>query len=590
MSVVNEIVVRFGAEVAPLQQGVARANQSLDSVATGGRRAATSLGGVTGAASNVAKQATSATSALNTVRGAMTSVAGAALQAAPGVAPLASIIGSMAIGTPMMIGVLAGLSAVALAWDRITRSSRDAEAAQEKALQAAEALARSQADPVAQAMIANTGFVAEQQKVAADLVRARAVLALAKNPPEGADPSAAAAAVAMAQKEVDRLSAEFNRLGAAITTNARAVSGILDEQFERRQRAQDDAARRAETAREKELREEERKHAKLLRMYADWLRKRSDLLVRMNALPSGDIASTAREGVVFPVAPAIGEVKAVASRNKSGRSATNIWQQRRDSVTEGAGAAFGALKSGLGGLLASVTPLGMAFTLVGSVLEPLLPMFQALQMPLKIVGAALAQGLAPVLKAVFPVFKGVAIAATYLGEIFFRVADGIATVIGMILRGVGNLLDSRLGGLFGLRSEGQALKKAGRALEEMFDDSVDGMKDAREGLKDLTWEDALAPLKEATRAAAYNVTEAFNAEHRRFQVTGGGTSVRSPFSAAGTKPQTVTYATFGPGSIVLQAAPGEDPVRFGRKVMEAIRAESMLGGTSDLDLAILGVR
>jgi hypothetical protein len=91
-----------------------------------------------GSLKNVDEVSRGAGVSMGRVREAVTSMAAAALQSAPGVAQLGGVLGSMAIGTTMMVGVMAGLAAVGLAWERITQGARDAAKEQDAALRSLE--------------------------------------------------------------------------------------------------------------------------------------------------------------------------------------------------------------------------------------------------------------------------------------------------------------------------------------------------------------------------------------------------------------------------------------------------------------------
>jgi hypothetical protein len=71
---------------------------------------------------------------VNRVREAVTSMTASVVHSAPGVAQLTSVLGAQALGGPVMIGVLAGLAAVAAAYQFITREAREAADAQDKAV------------------------------------------------------------------------------------------------------------------------------------------------------------------------------------------------------------------------------------------------------------------------------------------------------------------------------------------------------------------------------------------------------------------------------------------------------------------------
>lgn len=143
--------------------------------------------------------------------------------------------------------------------------------------------------------------------------------------------------------------------------------------------------------------------------------------------------------------------------------------------------------------------------LLGAVLEPLVPALQTLLVPLTMLGEILAKALLPVLRILFPVFKGVAIGATFLGEIFFRISGAIQSVFAALLIGIGKLLNKLPGSI------GNPLIKAGEKMQEFADasyDAADQLKRGREELKALTFDDAVESvykLGEAANKAANSV-------------------------------------------------------------------------------------
>jgi hypothetical protein len=64
------------------------------------------------------------------LRGGIASMAQAAVgQAVPGLASLAGVLGTFAIGSAATVGILAGITAIALAWRSVTKEAREAKAA-----------------------------------------------------------------------------------------------------------------------------------------------------------------------------------------------------------------------------------------------------------------------------------------------------------------------------------------------------------------------------------------------------------------------------------------------------------------------------
>lgn len=146
----------------------------------------------------------------------------------------------------------------------------------------------------------------------------------------------------------------------------------------------------------------------------------------------------------------------------------------------------------------------------------------------------LAAAFMPVLKALFPIFKLLAIAATYVGQVFFTIAGGILKAVGYLVKGLGALIAKLPGvGDFGLKKAGQAMIDLGNGFSEASSE----LGDARDKIRELEWKDAVDPLKEASDEAGEavkkmaeglrNVPEIWNANLARFRaaVSAGGAAV-----------------------------------------------------------------
>ena|GEM_PF-2950450 len=165
------------------------------------------------------------------------------------------------------------------------------------------------------------------------------------------------------------------------------------------------------------------------------------------------------------------------------------------------------------GLLSSFTPLGVVATLLQGVFEGLAPLIESLKEPLRIVGTILGAALAPILKALFPLFKQIAIAATWVGQIFFTVAGGIAKVVGSLIKGLGKLID-KIPGMsdMGLVKAGQNMIDLGKG----FTESAQAMKEGREQIKELEFGETAEAAQQANEAMR-NVPEGFKIAVARFQ-------------------------------------------------------------------------
>ncbi len=238
-----------------------------------------------------------------------------------------------------------------------------------------------------------------------------------------------------------------------------------------------------------------------------------------------------------------------------------------------------------------LSPLGMVATLIGGAMEGLAPLMDALQEPLRMVGEILGKALAPILKALFPVFKLVAIAATYIGEVFFKVAGWINTGIGKLLEGIGKLLNKLPGSI------GNPLIKAGEAMQAMgqgFDDGARALREGREQLKDLDWDDALAKVGDTANKVSEELTnmpQGFKIAAHRFNATllqAATPTARSAAMPAGIAPA----ASAAPISIEVNVTEAESASETGREVIRQLRdrLRNVLGDDArSLDAALAAI-
>lgn len=199
----------------------------------------------------------------------------------------------------------------------------------------------------------------------------------------------------------------------------------------------------------------------------------------------------------------------------------------KESLKISAGAGIETIVGALGGafnsLLATLGPVNIVLELIGVMMQALAPVIEALKLPLILVAQALAAGLLPVLKLLFPPIKYLGIAFAFVGEVIFRVLDAIWTGIGKFLIGIGKLLNKLPGSI------GDPLIKAGKAMDAFWEGSVDAMVGARKQLQDLEFDDALAQVTNGANRAAdalLNVPKAYKLlELRRFEAEGARTAM-----------------------------------------------------------------
>jgi hypothetical protein len=116
--------VKSAADVQAHHAAVTTQMRALTAEAARSAAAQRTLGTATGLTS----------SGLNSVRASLTGLAASLLGTAPGVAQFTSALGTMAVGSGVMIGVLAGLAALGFAWDKLTEKTRKAKQETEEAL------------------------------------------------------------------------------------------------------------------------------------------------------------------------------------------------------------------------------------------------------------------------------------------------------------------------------------------------------------------------------------------------------------------------------------------------------------------------
>jgi TP901 family phage tail tape measure protein len=157
-----------------------------------------------------------------------------------------------------------------------------------------------------------------------------------------------------------------------------------------------------------------------------------------------------------------------------------------DSVKDAGEHFAGELKNTAMSVVAKFTPMGIATEILSRLMTKLQPAIQALEKPLEIVSTVLASALMPILKALFPVFKMLAISASYAGEILFKIAQGIAWVVGNVIKAIGVVISK----IPFMGKIGDSLKNFGQGILDVgegFGDAAKGLKEGRDEIRALQW-------------------------------------------------------------------------------------------------------
>lgn len=182
-----------------------------------------------------------------------------------------------------------------------------------------------------------------------------------------------------------------------------------------------------------------------------------------------------------------------------------------------------------GASLGQAAPPALAFASAMEVatgfFQALAPAMESLTLPLRMMGEVLSALIIPVLKVMFPVFKAVAIVASFLGEMIARVVGAILNAAGGFVKGLGKLINA----ITPFANPGNPLVKAGESLQRTaheFGAAADEMKDKRKELQHLSWEDAMDRASGAADKLAdslTNVPPLFDIALRRIQAARGQT-------------------------------------------------------------------
>jgi hypothetical protein len=257
-----------------------------------------------------------------------------------------------------------------------------------------------------------------------------------------------------------------------------------------------------------------------------------------------------------------------------------------DRVLDGLSGVGSTVTSGLrsfgGGLLdvfLKFSPMGLAADTLSRVFKELEPAIKAVEPIVVVLAKALAAGLLPVLKLLFPVIKLIGVAFTFAGEVVYRVAQGFLLVIGNVVRTIGKLIDALP------FVSGEGIIKAGENLLNSADamgDAARAMGDARDELRDLEWPDEMTEAAEATAQQTEAAVVAIKEE------TGVLTSLlevaREQLAVLISKDWSpVINVTTGGGSTATAAGSGS--VQFMDTELDRLASQRLQLGIGDMSLA-----
>lgn len=241
------------------------------------------------------------------------------------------------------------------------------------------------------------------------------------------------------------------------------------------------------------------------------------------------------------------------------------------------------------GVAQKLSPLGVVAFFLFTIIDELAPAVDALLSPIAILAKAFMPALMAILEALFPVFKSVAIAATFVGQVFFTAGAAIGKLFAAVLIGVGNLLNKLPGSL------GNPLLRLGNQIQTVaigYAESAKALGEARAEIQNLTWDTALDNATnglEKLNQAVLGAVEGFKIAAIRQAATtaqavvpsrpsvpiGGGTSSSVGSSGANV---IVQGATFAP---VLQFPAGDSGAQTYRVFYEELAIKVRGRGPED---------
>jgi hypothetical protein len=490
MTNVAELFVRMSADPSGVKKGADEAVRHLKTVETASGRMSGTM------TRNSAQMA----AGMNAVRGSMTSVAAAALQTAPGVAQLGSVIGSLALGSTITVGVLAGLAAITYAWQKLTEKTRETKKATEDAITALREMGLAAAlGPAGQTPAQLAAAFREQDRLVEQRRQKQIQLDARreKNTREGVIDWGEISGLTTDIAEID---SQLRNVGAAINAGRARLAEIDKAAADARITAAEQAAQRLKTV-------ADRARAAELQAMAEHARKLEEMAKRQAPV------AAALDPTRDPFGPVADYSKMVAV---GGVRVPNAPGQ--DAGLTSAGDALGMLKDSALQVVSGFSPLSLLATAVGSALEVMQPAIDALLLPVRALGQL-------------------------IGGVLNRAISYLAEGIGYVIRAIGWLIDkiNIFGGDGGI----------GRFGQEM----IDGARAARQGL------DGVATAADRAASSITNMPEIFDLALRRRQAQLGSLPGAPPASGGGSTGGGITVHIHNPPATLDTQRAARDVLR-----------------------------
>ena len=219
------------------------------------------------------------------------------------------------------------------------------------------------------------------------------------------------------------------------------------------------------------------------------LQERNDITQRLNRVTEAtSTALSVNTGELLVSRTAMGlNTQAMRLQTIETGEVTATMSNLKQTATKTSGAMSQIATAGLGQIgnfLGQFSPMSLAMEALGEVFRVLQPVIDALKEPFKIIAQIIGRALIPILQAFWPIIRGLVISFSYVAEIFFKVAGGIASAVGGAIAAIGGVIAKipLLGGV------GRSIQERGQAIANIgagFSQAGREMKDLREEIRNM---------------------------------------------------------------------------------------------------------